>query len=88
MIHRVSSHTAPGPSHLKGLYKHFKTIADSVKIPCILYNVPSRTGLNMQPQTLAALAKDIPWQSREGMHGTRVTAAEVRRKKGEANAKS
>ena len=29
--------------------------------------------------TLAALAKDIPWQSREGMHGTRVTEAEIRR---------
>ncbi|WP_094604591.1 4-hydroxy-tetrahydrodipicolinate synthase [Sporomusa silvacetica DSM 10669] len=41
----------------KGLYKHFKLIADSVKIPIILYNVPSRTNLNINPETIKALAK-------------------------------
>lgn len=41
----------------KGLYKHFKLIADSVTIPIILYNVPSRTNLNINPETLEALAK-------------------------------
>ena len=43
----------------KGLYKHFKTIADSVKIPCILYNVPGRTGVNMTPETIVKLCTDV-----------------------------
>ena len=34
-----------------GLYRHFKAVADSVKVPCILYNVPSRTGCNIAPET-------------------------------------
>ncbi len=41
----------------KGLQESFSYIADSVKLPCILYNVPSRTGCNIQPATYAALAK-------------------------------
>lgn len=40
----------------EGLYQHFKTIADSVPIPLILYNVPSRTGVDMLPETVARLA--------------------------------
>lgn len=39
----------------KGLIEHFTKIADSVNIPIIIYNVPSRTGLNVLPQTLAEL---------------------------------
>ena len=39
-----------------GLYRHFRTIADSVDRPLVLYNVPSRTGCNIQPPTLARLA--------------------------------
>lgn len=42
-----------------GLYKHYKTIADSVKIPCILYNVPSRTGCNILPETVVRLCSDV-----------------------------
>ena len=42
-----------------GLYEHFKIIADSVKIPVILYNVPSRTGCNVAPQTVVRLCKDV-----------------------------
>ncbi len=42
-----------------GLYKHYKTIADSVKIPCILYNVPSRTGCNIAPETIVRLCTDV-----------------------------
>ncbi|MFA5357143.1 MAG: 4-hydroxy-tetrahydrodipicolinate synthase [Candidatus Omnitrophota bacterium] len=42
----------------KGLYEHFKAIADSVSIPIILYNIASRTGVNIEPDTLAKLAKD------------------------------
>ena len=41
----------------KGLYGHFKLIADSVGIPLILYNVPSRTNLNLNPETIKALAE-------------------------------
>ncbi|MBR3040068.1 MAG: 4-hydroxy-tetrahydrodipicolinate synthase [Lachnospiraceae bacterium] len=43
----------------KGLYKHFKAIADSVKIPCILYNVPSRTGVNIAPETVVKLCTEV-----------------------------
>lgn len=42
----------------KGLYLHFKTTADAVKIPIILYNVPGRTGCNILPQTVVKLAND------------------------------
>lgn len=41
----------------KGLIEHFKTVANSVKIPIILYNVPSRTGMNIAPETLKALSE-------------------------------
>lgn len=40
-----------------GLVEHFTTIADSVKIPIILYNVPSRTGCNILPATAIQIAK-------------------------------
>ena len=39
-----------------GLVQHFSAIADAVDIPVILYNVPSRTGCNLLPETCAALA--------------------------------
>ncbi|MCM8765942.1 MAG: 4-hydroxy-tetrahydrodipicolinate synthase [Candidatus Omnitrophica bacterium] len=42
----------------KGLYEHFKAIAEEVNIPIILYNIPSRTGVNIEPETMAKLAKD------------------------------
>lgn len=41
----------------KGLIAHFSAIANSVKIPIILYNVPSRTGMNFEISTLRELAK-------------------------------
>ena len=41
----------------RGLIAHFRAIADESEVPCILYNVPSRTGLNMLPETVAALAE-------------------------------
>lgn len=43
----------------KGLFAHFKTVADSVKIPMLLYNIPGRTGVNIQPQTIAKLVKEV-----------------------------
>lgn len=39
-----------------GLIHHFNAIADNVNIPCLLYNVPSRTGVNIQPETYLALS--------------------------------
>lgn len=41
----------------EGLYRHFETIADQVSIPMILYNVPTRTGVNLCPQTCRRLAE-------------------------------
>ena len=43
----------------KGLYTHFKAIADSVKIPVILYNIQGRTGVNITPDTIVKLWKDV-----------------------------
>ncbi len=41
----------------RGLIKHYTDIANSIKLPCILYNVPSRTGVNILPETVAKLAE-------------------------------
>ncbi|MGD0021507.1 MAG: 4-hydroxy-tetrahydrodipicolinate synthase [Smithellaceae bacterium] len=41
----------------EGLYQHFKTIAESVPIPLMPYNIPSRTGVNLMPEMVAKLAK-------------------------------
>jgi 4-hydroxy-tetrahydrodipicolinate synthase len=43
----------------RGLYQHFKAIAEEVDIPLILYNIPSRTGINISPETIAQLARDF-----------------------------
>jgi 4-hydroxy-tetrahydrodipicolinate synthase len=42
-----------------GLYAHFRAIADSTRLPVILYNIPGRTGVNCLPETVARLA-DVP----------------------------
>ena len=39
-----------------GLYQHFKTVAEAVDLPIILYNVPGRTGINLLPDTVVKLA--------------------------------
>lgn len=44
----------------EGLYQHFKAIAQSTKLPVMLYNIPGRTGINMLPATVARLAQDVP----------------------------
>jgi len=41
----------------QGLFEHFQAIAGSTKLPCILYNVPSRTITNLAPQTVIELSK-------------------------------
>ena len=40
----------------EGLYRHFATIAESVDLPMVLYNIPGRTGVSMAPETVARLA--------------------------------
>ncbi len=43
----------------KGLYQHFKAVADAVDVPVILYNVPSRTGCNIEPETVVKLCTEV-----------------------------
>ncbi|MCQ2548621.1 MAG: 4-hydroxy-tetrahydrodipicolinate synthase [Lachnospiraceae bacterium] len=44
----------------KGLYEHFKMIAESVKVPIILYNIPGRTGgVNILPETIVRLCTEV-----------------------------
>ena len=43
----------------QGLYQHFKTIAESVDLPCILYNIPGRCVINMTAETTLRLANDV-----------------------------
>ncbi|MDD5473011.1 MAG: 4-hydroxy-tetrahydrodipicolinate synthase [Candidatus Methanoperedens sp.] len=42
----------------RGMLAHFKKVANEVDIPIILYNVPSRTGINLKPELVAELAKE------------------------------
>lgn len=44
----------------KGLKEHFTLIANAIKIPVILYNIPGRTGVNMLPETIVSLCKEVP----------------------------
>jgi 4-hydroxy-tetrahydrodipicolinate synthase len=41
----------------EGIYRHYRTVADSVSLPLVLYNVPSRTAINITPETVARLAE-------------------------------
>src|SRR5207245_6494452 len=41
----------------EGLYQHYRAIASSVSLPIVIYSVQSRTGVNVEPSTLAQLAK-------------------------------
>ncbi|MBR1930378.1 MAG: 4-hydroxy-tetrahydrodipicolinate synthase [Lachnospiraceae bacterium] len=43
----------------KGLYAHFKTVADAVRIPILLYNIPGRTGCNILPETIVKLCREV-----------------------------
>lgn len=44
----------------EGLYQHFTAIAQSTKLPVMLYNIPGRTGINILPATVARLAHNVP----------------------------
>ncbi len=41
----------------RGIYRHYQTIAESCDIPIVIYNIPSRTGINIEPSTIGELAK-------------------------------
>lgn len=43
----------------KGLIRHYTQIAESVKVPVVMYNVPSRTGCSLNPETIAHLVKNV-----------------------------
>lgn len=43
-----------------GLYAHFRAIAESTKLPVMLYNVPKRTGVTIEASTIIRLAQDVP----------------------------
>ena len=44
----------------RGMYQYFKAVAEATPKPIILYNVPGRTGSNIEAETTLALAKDVP----------------------------
>lgn len=57
LLHVTPFYNKPTP---KGLVAHFKAIANAVKLPIILYNVPGRTGQNVSPETVLKVAKEVP----------------------------
>ena len=61
----------------EGLYQHFAAIAQAVKIPQILYNVPGRTGVNLLPETVAKLAKISNIVGIKEASGNLIQASEV-----------
>jgi 4-hydroxy-tetrahydrodipicolinate synthase len=44
----------------EGLYRHFATIAENTGLPLVLYNIPGRTSVAIEPDTIARLAEDVP----------------------------
>jgi 4-hydroxy-tetrahydrodipicolinate synthase len=44
----------------EGLYRYFRAVADQVDIPVLVYNIPGRTAVNMEPSTMARLHRDQP----------------------------
>ena len=44
----------------EGQYRHFRAIAEAVSCPVVLYNIPGRTGTNLEPSTIARLAEEVP----------------------------
>jgi len=44
----------------EGQYQHFKAVAHAVKLPVVLYNIPGRTGTNLEPATVLRLIEDAP----------------------------
>jgi len=44
----------------EGMYRHFRAVAEASPLPIIIYNIPGRTGVNMQPETILRLANECP----------------------------
>jgi 4-hydroxy-tetrahydrodipicolinate synthase len=44
----------------EGQYRHFRAMAEAVSCPVVLYNIPGRTGANLEPATVLRLAQDVP----------------------------
>jgi 4-hydroxy-tetrahydrodipicolinate synthase len=63
-----------------GLYAHFRAIAESTKLPCILYNIPGRTGVNTTPETIARLSEVPNIVAVKEATGNLEQAAEIRRR--------
>ncbi len=63
----------------KGLIANYTTIADSIDIPIIMYNIPSRTGVNMQPGTVAELAAHENIQGLKEASGNIAQVVEIAR---------
>ena len=68
----------------EGLYRHFRSIAEAVSLPVILYNVPSRTITDIQPVTVERLAQISNVVGIKEATGDLERAAEIRRRCGEA----
>ncbi|WP_200764046.1 4-hydroxy-tetrahydrodipicolinate synthase [Nitrosophilus alvini] len=58
----------------EGLYQHYKAIAQSVDIPVLLYNVPGRTGVDLQPETVFRLFDDV-----ENIYGIKEATGSIER---------
>lgn len=56
----------------EGQFEHFKAVARAVKIPVILYNIPSRTGVNLEPATILRLA-----ESEENIRGVKESSGNL-----------
>jgi 4-hydroxy-tetrahydrodipicolinate synthase len=56
----------------EGQYRHFRAIAEAVSCPVVLYNIPSRTGANLEPATVARLAQDAP-----NIHGVKESSGNL-----------
>ena len=63
-----------------GLYAHFRTIAESTSLPCMLYNIPGRTGVNTTPETIAKLAEIPTIAAVKEASGNLDQASEIRRR--------
>ncbi len=63
-----------------GLYAHFKAIAESTDKPCMLYNIPGRTGVNCAPETIAKLAEVPNIAAVKEASGSLDQASEIRRR--------